>query len=90
MAKEKIRIIVGCGIYALLCAPLYKHVGFYSDLPHPRTNNPTKKSCGQKRIPTSTYVGSGTKQEVTYHSEIPAVVKLGDVNGNTTIVGFCR
>jgi hypothetical protein len=27
----------------------------------------------------------------TYYSEIPALVKLlGDVNGNTTIVGFCR
>ncbi len=78
------------GFYALLCAPIYKNVGFYSVLPHPVPDNPTKKSFRQKRVPTSTYVGSGKKQEVTSYSEIPTVVKLGDVNENTTIVGFCR
>ena len=40
--------------------------------------------------PTSTYVGSDKKQEATYYSKIPTVVKLGNVNGCTTIVGFCR
>jgi len=50
---------------------------------------PPKKAVAKKG-PTSTYVGSGTKQEVTCYSQIPAVVKLGDVNGKTTIVGLCR
>ena len=73
--------------YVLL---LTKNVGFDSVPPNLVPDNPTKKSCRQKRVPTSTYAGSGTKQEVTYYSEIPTVVKLGDVNENTTIVGFCR
>ena len=47
-----------------------------------------QKHCRQKRVPTSTCIGSGTKQEVIYYSEVPTVVKLGDVNENTTIVGL--
>ena len=82
--------IVVCGI---LCAPMCSYLQKCGILfsTAPRTLYPTiqqQKNCRQKRVPTSTYVGSGTKQEVTYYSEIPTVVKLGDVNENTTIVGL--
>jgi hypothetical protein len=92
MAKEKIRKLLAVVVefYALLCAPTYKNKGFYSDPPHPESSKPTKKRCRQKRIPTPTYVGSDTKKEVTYYSKISSMVRLGDVNGNTTIVGYCR
>ncbi len=72
--KRKYVQLLVVRFYALLCAPTYKNVGFYYlDPPHPESGKPTKKSCRQKRVPASTHVGYGTKQEVTYYSEIPAV-----------------
>jgi len=55
--KRKYVKLLVLGFYVLLlCAPRYKNVEFYSDPPHPESSNLTKKSCRQKRVPTSTYV----------------------------------
>ena len=59
----------------LLCTKMWDFIQICPTL-YPQSH---QKKLSPKNVPLSTYVGSGTKQEVTYYSEIPAVVKLGDV-----------